>query len=375
MNILHLDTEKGFRGGEQQVLSLMRGLQQRGATQIVVTRPASELGERARAEGYNVRVSPGAQPWDPRALWHVFWLVRSEKIDVVHAHTANAHTLGYLAARRAPLVVTRRVDFPIGPDRFSRRKYAAAGQHFIAISTRVRDVLIEGGVPAERITIVPSGIDPARFAGGASRAEMRRLWKVEGEGPAIGFIGALVDHKDPLNLVRAAPRILSKLPGARIVFVGEGDLRMKLETKVRELNLLGRVLFTGWQQDVGPCLSAFDMFVMPSRLEGLCTSLLDAQAVGLPCVACRTGGIPDIIEDGVNGLLVPAEDQRALAEAVIRLWQDSELRHAFGEAGPLRVHERFTTQRMVEGNVKVYQCVLNPQPVAPEATEPREHAG
>ncbi|MCB2155939.1 glycosyltransferase [bacterium] len=360
--VMHLDTEKGFRGGENQVMLLLDGLRRRGIEQIVVARTGCEFGRRAREAGYSVHEVPPGPFWAPQPVRIVRQLIDDEDIGILHAHTGNAHGLALRAAGRRPpphIVVTRRVDFAIKSNPFSRMKYTAPCIRFIAISSGVRDVLVAGGVAAKRIDIVPSGIDLSRFDGAAARREeWRSQWNASADTPAIGTVGAYVDHKDPLNLIEAAPRVLEKLPDAKIVFVGEGELRPAMEERLEALGIADRVVLTGWQEDVPGCLAALDLFCMPSKLEGLGTSLIDALAMGLPAVGCRTGGIPDVIEDGHNGVLVPPQDSEALAAAIVDLWGDEERRTRFAEAGPQTVAERFTADRMVDGTLATYENVL-----------------
>jgi len=359
MKVLHIDTEQGFRGGEQQVLWLMRGLRDRGVEQVAAVRAGSELATRLKAHDLAIHEMRRHQAWDPRALIALRRLARAEGFALVHAHTGNGHTLAWRAFEgRLPIVVTRRVDFAIRKNLFSRRKYAEEGTTFVAISSAVRDVLAAGGVDPARIVLVPSGIEPERFHRAEGREKLRRAWRVDEPGPLIGTVGAWVDHKDPLNLIEATPSILRELPTARVVFVGDGELREAMEDRARALGLADRIVFAGWRDDVGACLAAFDLFALPSKLEGLCTSLLDAQAVGVPCVACRAGGIPDIVEHGENGLLVPPRRPEALAEALVRLWGNDTLRTQFAARGPEVVRERFTVDAMVEGTENVYKRAL-----------------
>jgi glycosyltransferase involved in cell wall biosynthesis len=250
--------------------------------------------------------------------------------------------------------VTRRVDFPA-----RGRKYARPGVHFIAISSAIARILVAGGAPPSRIALVPSGIELPPAASPDARTRLRREWDAPGESPVFGMVGSYVDHKDPVNLVQAAERLGSLgLADFRVVLVGEGELRAELEAAIAGAGLTGRVILAGWRTDVRDCMEAMDVFVMPSKLEGLCTSLLDAQAVGLPCVACAAGGIPDIITDGDNGWLVPPRDPGALAGAMAAVWADPSERRRRAARGPAVVAERFTVERMVEGTLAVYHGAL-----------------
>lgn len=353
--VLHVNTEKGFRGGERQVLLLVRGLRDLGIKQAVFCHAEGELRTHLEREGFTVYTyTPGRflgvrSPAPVRALRAA---AAAFSASIVHAHTGNAHTMALAAVGgKIPLVVTRRVDFPIKANRWSRRKYTAPGQHFIAISEGIRAVLIEGGVPPERIDLVYSGVDPARVRGGDGTA-LRAEWLAGAEGPLIGFVGALVDHKAPWVLARAMARVARELPGARCVFVGEGELRPELERIAAEHP--GLITLAGWREDIADVYAALDLFVMPSKLEGLCTALIDALAARVPAIASRTGGIPEVLGGGEAGVLVEMLDDEELSEATIELWRDPPRRAQLIEAGRARVESTFTAEAMVRGNASVY---------------------
>ncbi len=359
MKILHIDTERGFRGGERQVLWLVHGLKAAGHEQGAAVRPRSELGNILEREGMKVHELRRHQAWHPRTVAGLRKLARENSYDIVHAHTGNAHTLAWRAfSGRLPVIVTRRVDFAVKSNPLSRRKYTDPSIRFAAISNGVRSVLIQGGVEASRIEVVPSGIDPDRVRNGKERAALRATWGLEEPGPLVGFIGAFVDHKDPLNLVNAVPMLQQHLPNAKVVFVGKGELRSQMEARAKELGAIDDVVFAGWREDIAECLGSFDIFVMPSKLEGLCTSLLDAQAAGVPCVATTAGGIPDIIEHECNGLLVPPRDSNSLGNALVRLWNDESMRQSFISAGKCVIERRFTKETMVAGTLEVYERTI-----------------
>lgn len=339
MKILHVNTEAGFRGGERQVLLLARGLRERGHEQVVFCREAEELQRRLEADGLET------------ATGSLKRAAARFRPDIVHAHTARGHSLAMALRRRVPIVVTRRVDFPVKRNPLSRRKYQAAGLHFIAISSGVRDALVKGGVPRERIDIVHSGIDTARVQGGDG-AQLRREWLDDGEGPLIGFVGALADHKAPWVLAEAAVKVRKELIGARAVFVGEGEERERVEAAAAHDPKAIHV--AGWRDDIADCYAAFDLFVMPSKLEGLCTSLIDALASGVPAIAARAGGIPDVIADGETGELVEPLNAEALAKAIVGLWKNERRRRLYIEHGLKRVEEKFTAEAMVRGTEAVY---------------------
>ena len=170
-------------------------------------------------------------------------------------------------------------------------------------------------------------------------------------------MAALVPHKGQRYLIDAAAIVVRQVPDARFVIAGEGELRSALERQIRDRHLEKHVMLLGFRPDVLSLQKVFDVFVMSSVTEGLGTSLLDAMACGKPVVATEAGGIPEVIEDGLTGLLVPTRDPESMAAAIIRLLNDPDLRRQMGAAGILSVRERFSVERMVLDTLRVYQRV------------------
>jgi glycosyltransferase involved in cell wall biosynthesis len=176
--------------------------------------------------------------------------------------------------------------------------------------------------------------------------------------PVVGNVAALVPHKGQRYLIDAAHLVVQRVPDARFIILGEGELREHLEKQVHEHHLEKHVLLPGFRTDVLGCIRSFDLFVMSSVTEGLGTSLLDAMAASRPIVATTAGGIPEIVEDNVNGLLVPPRDAHELAAAIVRALKDAPLRERLGAAGFARVNERFTVEQMVAETAAAYRRIL-----------------
>jgi len=252
-----------------------------------------------------------------------------------------------------PLVASRRVDFHLKGNSFSRWKYRQVDA-FVAASEAIRQMLVADGVPAERTVTVHEGIDVDHVAA-APPVNVHEAFWLPHQAPVVGNVAALVPHKGQRYLVDAAHLVVQHVPDARFIILGEGELREHLEKQVHEHHLEKHVLLPGFRTDVLGCIKGFDLFVMSSVTEGLGTSLLDAMACGRPIVATRAGGIPEIVEDGVNGTLVPPRDAASLAAAIVRALQDDGWRRRTGEAGLARVRERFTVDRMVSETAAVYR--------------------
>lgn len=360
LRTLHIDTEQGWRGGEQQALYLMRGLLARGHWAACACRPGSAMEQACDREGIQAFAVEMRSELAVRAALRLRKVAAAEAYQVLHAHTAHAHTIAALAAWGLDgprCVVSRRVDFAVGRSLFSRLKYRHGVDRYIAISHAVRQVLLDGGVPPEKVRIAHSGIDVTRFdvpVNTGLRAELG----LPPDGVVVGNIAALVDHKGQKYLVDAVPEVLRRCPHAWFVIAGDGELAGALKQQAIDRGVAGRVLFLGYRKDVPDLLNLFDVFVMSSHMEGLCTSLLDAMAMRVPIVATKAGGIPEIVRDGVNGLLVESKNPPALAEGIVRLLDDRALAARLAEGGRRVVVEEFSADAMVEKTLSVYREVL-----------------
>ena len=362
---LHVNTEPTWRGGEQQTLYLLEGLKKRGHSVTLCVQRDAPLVERSRQAGIDVLPMRMRGEADPIAIARLAGVMRKCRPDIVHCHTSHAHTLVAAATRlvsrrtRPRTLLSRRVDFSIFRHSFfglNGFKYRLVDQ-IVAISDRIRDVLLEDGLEPSRIQVVHSGIDPTRF-NDAQPCDLRAAFGFSAATQIIVNVAHFADHKGQRYLVEAAPKILQACPETALLLVGDGELRPALQALAAELGVAERVLFPGFRRDVPEILLGGDLYAMPSLLEGLGTSVLDALVCGLPVVAARAGGIPEMIRHGENGLLVPPKDADALAEALIRLLKDPAECERFARAGPETVAERYTVDHMVEGNLRVYEELL-----------------
>ena len=303
-----------------------------------------------------------------RGEWDLVGAVRLADVmrvfdpHILHGHTSHAHTLGLwawvLSGRRAKVVVSRRVDFPVSRRGLGRIKYGWGVGRFIAVSDGVRRVLVEGGVPPSSVVVVRSGIDLGKFDGLKEPGDLYEEFGIARDVPLVGNVAALAPHKDQTCLLEAARRVVDAFPAVRFLIVGEGPLQEALLERRARLGLEREVIFTGFRRDIGAILRMLDVFVLSSYLEGLGTSMLDAMLVGLPVVATRVGGIPEAVKDGENGLLVPPRSPEALSEAICRLLEDRAMREQLGRRGKVWVH-RFDIRETVRRTEAVYVDLLS----------------
>ena len=356
LTVLHVDTERGWRGGERQVLWLAAGMRDRGHRAIVVARPGDELARRAADLRLElIGVTPRGE-LDLFAARDLRRAILRHDVQLVHAHTAHAAALAALAHIGTPakVVIARRVDFPLRRNLGTRFKYGRA-RAVIAVSRAVADIVAAGGVRRDRIHVVPDGVDLTQRVSAATPETLRSLG-VPAEAPLVVQVAALVPHKDPLTFVRAMAVARSRVPDLRALLIGEGPLRAAAQGEIARLGLNRIVLLTGFRHDADELLAAARVATLSSAEEGLGSVLLDAMALGVPIAATRAGGIPETVVDGETGLLSPPGDADALAEHVVRLLGDRALAAELSARARERVRE-FSVERMVERTLEVYASI------------------
>ena len=357
LTILHVDSERGWRGGERQALWLAEGLTRAGHRSVIAARPGAPLARRAADAGLAVVPITPLFEMDPLAVLVLRRAMRTAGAHLLHAHTSHAVALGALAtlASPRPLVLTRRVDFRLSSNPITRWKYGRA-DGVIAISEAVKRALVASGVAGERIEIVPDGVDLERVVSPASPEVLAELGVPRG-APLVVQVAALVGHKDPLTFVRAVATARRLLPDLHAIMVGAGHLRSAVEAERAALGLDNSLHVPGYRTDADAILAAADVVTLSSAEEGMGTVLLDAFAVGRPVAATAGGGIPEVVDHEVTGLLAPVGDGKALGLAIARLLSDRPLAARLTAAARERV-KHFSIARTVESTLAVYDRVL-----------------
>jgi glycosyltransferase involved in cell wall biosynthesis len=306
-------------------------------------------------------------------------LIRRERPDILHTHTAKAGTVGRVAAvlagRHAPPIVVHTFHGHVlrgyfGPLRsrfflLLERWLAARTTALIAVSPQVRDDLVALGVaPRERFAVIRLGIElDERVAGSQDgRLESRRYLGIPPERFAVGWIGRMTAVKRTDDVLLAFKRLRDDGVDAVLCMVGDGPDREQLERRAHELGIVRDTLFLGYQEDVAPFYAAFDALVLPSSNEGTPVSAIEALAAGRPVVATRVGGVPDVVHDAEDGFLVEPGATDDLADRLGRLARDPALRERMGAAGRERVLPRYAVDRLVDDVDRLYRSLLSRTP-------------
>ncbi len=382
--VVHIITRLDRGGSARNTMLTVLGLNRAQFDPVVITgsaesceaqggRAATEENlRRLEKESIRYHVVPSLvralHPWqDMIALWRLTQLVRHERPAIVHTHTSKAGVLGRLAARAASVPTV--VHTPHGHvfyGHFGRtrswiflqieRALARVTDRLIALTEAERQEHLERSVGSpERSAVIPSGIDVERFA----RAREQRVDPESLGCPSgsivVGSVGWLTDIKGHRVLVEAAAVVRRECPALHVVIVGSGDRQQALDRQARELGIADAVHLLGHREDVERCLAGFDCFVLPSFNEGMGRSLVEAMTAGLPVIASNVGGIPALIDDGRNGLLVPPGDSEALAEAIGRVIRDAAWARQLGQRAAAGIGSRFGAQAMVQAVEAVYR--------------------
>jgi glycosyltransferase involved in cell wall biosynthesis len=360
---LHVDTARGWRGGQSQVLQTVLGLRALGDRAALVANPAGELYRRM-SEGHDLIPVAPRSDIDLSAAWSLSRVLKQLRPDLVHAHDPRgvamaATALGMLSpSPKPPLVTSRRAEFRIAQNSFSRWKYSQV-DCFVASCTAIRDRLGRDGIDLDRIVVIHDGVDVEAVAR-AARTNVHAEFYLPMHAPVIGNVAALVPQKGHQYLIEAAALVVREVPDARFVIVGDGELREALERQITEKHLERHIFLAGFRADVLELTKGFDIFVVSSIQEGMCVALVDAMAAGRPAVATRAGGIPEVLVEGEAGLLVEPRDREGMANALVRLLKDPALRNRLGTAALARARECFTVERLVRETADLYERLVSP---------------
>ncbi|MFN2628773.1 MAG: glycosyltransferase family 4 protein [Gaiellaceae bacterium] len=385
VKIVRVIARLNMGGPALHVAYLSNALRDRGYETVLVagTLARGEESMAFVAEGLGVRIERVHELSreisalrDARAAFRLAKLIRRERPQILHTHTAKAGAVGRLAAllaggARPPIVVhtfhghvlrgyfdpLRTMGF-----RLLERWLAKGSTALIAVSPQVRDDLVALGVaPKEKFVVIRLGIElEERIAAGpAARGETRRLMGVPADAFVVGWIGRMTGVKNTTDVLVALRLLRDRGVEAYLCMVGDGPDRGRIERRAHDLGVAKRCLFLGYQEQVAPFYAAFDVMILPSVNEGTPVSAIESLAAGRPVVATRVGGVPDVVSDGVDGFLVDPGDPEQLAVRLAELARDPALRARMGEAGRTRVPGRYAVDRLVDDMDRLYRSLLS----------------
>lgn len=363
--ILHLITELDAGGAQSALLRLLEQLDRSRFRPVVAcfyngnglaARQIRELGIPVLDLGMTAW-------WRLDALWRLYRLLRRERPYILHCWLFHANFLGRIIGRlaRVPIIITSRRNVEIGGRwrEWLQRWTANLDDKTVAVceAARQAEISAAGALPDKVVTIY-NGIEAVPYAA-ADRSVIRREFSIADGAFLLGVVGRLHQQKGHVYLFEALAQVRRRFPDVRLLVVGDGRLRAELAAQTQQQNLTDNIIFTGLRQDIPQILAGLDLFVLPSLWEGLPNVVLEAMAAGLPVVATAVGGTPELVSDDETGLLVPAQDAAALAQAIQRLVENPAMARQMGKSGRQRVRADFSIRKMVEQTEQLYELLLN----------------
>lgn len=355
---------------------LVHGLSNESGMTDLEQKIVEEGIDKAKRKGVKVIILPSMvrsiRPIkDLKAFFALIWLIFKEKPDIVHTHSSKAGILGRVAAKLCS--VPNIIHTPHGHV-FYGHFGVFASRIFLRIEkllSRITDrmvALTDGEMvdyinmsvcPQEKLLKIHSGVDVKRFMqSNGNDVEKRRSLGLDQNGKVVGFVGWLLPIKGPKYLLKAMKYVWQKYPETSLIFVGKGELDIDLRARALETSTNGKVKFLGWREDIDEIMPVFDMLVLPSLNEGMGRVLVEAMAAGKPVVASSVGGIPDLVQDGRTGYLVPPADEKALAEAIKKLLDDPEKAWEMGQNGKQHC-QQFSLEAMIAKLDALYADLIN----------------
>jgi L-malate glycosyltransferase len=359
LKVVHINTERGFRGGEIQTLHLIKGLNERGHQNILVAQKSSPLIKQAKQSSIApIQINMRGE-WDFVAAFQLRKLLKQHSPDIIHAHTAHATSLALMAAsgKNIGTIFTRRVTLPIPKNPFARKKYNSV-DGIIAVSKAVRDQLIENGVATEKICIAESGTDFSRLDQAPLKNVARKYLQIPEDSFVIGNVSYFDTNKGQYQLIQAFTQFAAAHPerNTYLLLVGDGPELERCRVLAKRSRLGDRVIFAGMRLDVKNLYPAMDVFFLSSlRGEGWSGVLREAMAMSLPCIAVDQAATRDQLQNGDCGLIV---SNRLLdwVQAMDRLYQDPELQNQIGKEANACARQ-FSIEAMVEKTEACYYKV------------------
>ncbi|MEQ9439520.1 MAG: glycosyltransferase family 4 protein [Cyclobacteriaceae bacterium] len=361
MKILHLSSEASWRGGEQQMAYLIAELQQQGIQPMVACRTGSAFADYCQQQSWKHEPLSFRNSFDIKTALAIKRICTREKIDLVHIHSGKSHGIAVLAAalgNRIPLVLSRRVDFPVRQNRLTRWKYNHPQiKKIVCVSQAIEKIVRSGIERPDRCVTVHSGIDATRFK--APSGYLRKRFALSPDTLLIGNTSALADHKDYFTFVDTAEIVLAQQPNVRFIIMGDGPEKEVIQNYIAQKKLQDRVLMTGFLTNIEKVLPELDIFLMTSQTEGLGTSILDAFACRIPVVATDAGGIPEMVKHEKTGLLAPIKSSEKLAVQLLRLINQPSLGEHLAQQAFQLLTQSFTHQIMAQRTLDIYNQVMD----------------
>jgi glycosyltransferase involved in cell wall biosynthesis len=371
-SILHLIDSSGVYGAEKVILTLLdesQGSDYPGILGCIREKKTDEveIAERAGERGIPIHYFTMKRGLNPLGIYEITKFIKHHHISLVHSHGYKTNVFfGILPLRSFPVISTVHGWLKFGTDRKEKvyeflDSMALKRLNFVvSVSGAVKEDLIKRGISKKNIVTIYNGITTDHFQEKFDGLEIRKKYLLGHGDYVIGTAGRLSEEKGHSYLIRAIPDLAKEIKNIKLIIAGDGPLKEDLECLVDELGVSNHVRLIGYEKDIEKFLSVLDLFILPSLTEGLPISLLEAMASGRAVIASKVGGIKEVIQNSINGILIPPMDVKALSESIKFLFYDSEARRIIGSEGKKHISTHFSSRAMVSGYQNLYDRILSP---------------
>lgn len=362
LKILHVSSAKTWRGGEQQIAYLVEELNKQGVRQWILCAKGSAMEAHCREEQIPFFTYPKRFSVNPAVGWRIRQLCLKNQVSLVHVHDSHSHTFACLAATvfgiAVPVVLSRRVDFPIRKNVFSKWKYQhPAIRKIICVSRFIKKIMEADIIAKERLAVAHSGIDLQGFSFQNTNI-LHREFHLPKEIPIIANVAAIAPHKDYFTFVNTVEILVQKGLQAKFLIIGgDGGEKTSIENYIASKNLKQHISICGFRTDIPRILPEIELLLFTSKMEGLGTSLLDAFACKVPVVATAAGGVPEVVKHGETGLLAPVKAPQKLAHQVLTLLQNPSLKRKICKQASVAV-KNFSISKTAFKTMEIYKEVV-----------------
>lgn len=362
LTILHTEASKGWGGQEIRILQESLRFKDLGHRVLIACQKESQMAVQAAKADIPVFIVQMRFALDPFAAANIIRIIISEKVDILHTHSSKDSWIAGIAGRLwgIPVIRSRHLSTPVKQSWYSTFVYRHLADAIITSGRHIRNALVEKNKLApEKIISIPAGVDIERFDMNIDGEKIRNEFGLRDAFPVVGVVAILRSWKGHSYLLEAVPKVVSLYPAARFLIVGNGPQWDNLHKKIHHLKIEKNVIMTNFREDIPEIMAALDMFVLPSIASEATSQVIpQALAMGKPVIATNTGGLSEIIENGVTGLLIPPRDSEAISNAVIWMAKNSENAREMAVNGRNKIVKDYTFQKMIERTAEVYHYML-----------------
>jgi glycosyltransferase involved in cell wall biosynthesis len=361
LRVIQLSSEATWRGGEQQIAYLIGELKGKGVESIAITKSNSSFERYCQENGIPYYSLPFQNSLDLYTAWKLRRIAKKEGASLVHIHSSKSHSIAVLSTLlglRAPLVLSRRVDFELSNTLFSKWKYNHPSiKKILCVSEAIARIVKPHLQEPEKCITVHSGVDIGKFSNSPSHALLRKEYSLSEDTLLIGNTSALAGHKDYFTFIDTIEILILTIPNLKAFIIGKGPLENELKAYVAKKELTNYIIFTGFRKNIIELLPSLDIFLITSTEEGLGTSILDAFAARVPVVATAAGGIPEMVKHLETGMLAKPKDSKTLASYVEQIANSMELQKLLIDNAYQKVLT-FSKEQTAEKTLSAYEEIV-----------------